>query len=191
MSEASLQDVVARLEITEVLHRYARAMDRMDAELALSCWHPGGTDDHAPLYSGSAEGFVEWLWPVHAAMVMTRHVISNILIEVDGDRAGTESYWTVTLRMTAEGGALHDIIGQGRYVDHFQRRNGVWAIVHRQSLHDWDRIDPVDRTMASEDAAVEVVPNNPDAAPKTVARDRSDYSYEVLLRRPQQGDTAG
>src|SRR6185436_9663893 len=90
VSEMSLQDVVARLEITEVLHRYARAMDRMDAELALSCWHPGGTDDHAPLYSGSAEGFVEWLWPVHAAMVMTRHVISNILIEVDGDRAGTE-----------------------------------------------------------------------------------------------------
>ena len=51
MTERQIAETHARLEIQDVLHRYARAMDRMDAELALSCWHPGGTDDHAPLYS--------------------------------------------------------------------------------------------------------------------------------------------
>lgn len=172
--------LAARAAIGDVLHRYARAMDRMDAALALSCWHPGGTDDHAPLFSGTAEGFLAWLWPVHAAMVVTRHAISNILIVLDGDQAGVESYWSVTLRMRDPAGALHDVFGQGRYLDRFERIDGVWAIRHRQSLHDWDRIDPVVATMADPHAPVAVVPNNPEVPPKTVARDRRDYSYAVL-----------
>ena len=52
----------------------------MDKALTLSCWHVGGTDDHAPLYKGSAKGFLDWLWPIHAEMVATRHVVGNILI---------------------------------------------------------------------------------------------------------------
>ena len=177
----TLEELSDRAAITDVVHRYARAMDRMDAELALSCWHPGGTDDHAPLFSGTAEGFVAWLWPIHAAMVVTRHVVTNILIVLDGASAGVESYWTVTLRMTGADGALHDVCGQGRYLDDFERIDGVWAIRHRQSLHDWDRVDPVIATMA--DAAATVAPDAAHVVPKTVARDRSDYSYSVLERR--------
>jgi hypothetical protein len=177
----TIEELADRAAITDVVHRYARAMDRMDAELALSCWHPGGTDDHTPLFSGTAEEFVAWLWPIHAAMLVTRHIVTNILIVLDGDRAGVESYWTVTLRMTGEDGALHDVIGQGRYVDDFERIDGIWAIRHRQSLHDWDRVDPVVATMA--DAAATVEHAAPQVAAKTVARDRSDYSYSVLERR--------
>ena len=182
----TMDELVARAEITDVIHRYARAIDRMDTELVLSCWHADGTDDHAPLFSGSAEGFVRWIWPLHAEMVVTRHVMSNILIEVDGDRAGAESYWTVTLRMTDQAGALHDILGQGRYVDTFERIDGVWAIRHRQSLHDWDRVDAVRCTMGDPSAPVAVVPNNPEVAAKPVARDRSDYSYTVLGGRERR-----
>jgi SnoaL-like domain len=183
MTEQQIAATHARLAIIDVLHRYARAMDRMDRELALSCWHDGGTDDHAPLYSGSAAGFVEWLWPVHAAMEVTRHVVTNALVEFDGaDRAGCESYWTVTLRLRGTDGLRHDIVGQGRYVDRFECIGGRWAIRHRQSLHDWDRIEPVGRTMLDADAPVNVVPNNPEVAPQRVARDRTDYSYSVLKR---------
>jgi hypothetical protein len=176
----NVEDVISHAAITDVLHRYARAMDRMDAELALACWHPGGTDDHAPLFAGTAVDFLEWLWPIHAGMKATRHVISNIVIVLDGDSAGVESYWTVTLRMADPDGALHDILGHGRYVDHFERIAGVWAIRHRQSLHDFDRVDPVVATMSDPAASVTVEANNPLAQPKTVARDRSDYSYSVL-----------
>lgn len=185
MNPQQMAETHARLEIHDVLHRYARAMDRMDAELALSCWHPGGTDDHAPLYSGSAEGFIEWLWPVHAAMEVTRHVVTNAIIEFDDpDRAGCESYWTVTLRMRGNDGLLYDVVGQGRYVDRFERIAGRWAIRHRQSLHDWDRIDAVERTMADPNPPATVAPNNPEVAPKRVARDRGDYSYTVLGAPP-------
>ena len=180
MNEDLLRDVQARQAITDVLYRYARSMDRMDAAMALSCWHPGGTDDHAPLYAGTAKGFIEWLWPVHAEMEVTRHVISNITIELNGDRAGAESYWTVTLRMKGTDGQRYDIIGQGRYVDTLECINGVWAIRHRQSLHDWDRIDAVGLTMADRSAPVAVDVNNPEVSPKISSRDRRDYSYEIL-----------
>ena len=67
-----------------------------------------------------------------------------------------------------------------RYVDRFERIDGVWAIRHRQSLHDWDRIDPVGARMGDAAAPIEVAANNPEVPPKTVARDRSDHSYAVL-----------
>jgi hypothetical protein len=175
----SAAEVAAKQAITEVIYRYCRGMDRMDRELTLSCWHPGGTDDHAPLYVGSAEGFVEWLWPVHAAMVCTRHVVSNVLIEVDGNTATSETYWTVTLRTKGTRG-LVDIVGGGRYLDRLECIGGKWAIRHRQSVHDWDRVDPVIETMSSSTAMPLIVPNNPDAKIAIAARDRSDPSYHYL-----------
>jgi len=152
-------------------------MDRMDADLALSCWHEGGTDDHAPLFAGTAEAFIGWLWPVHAAMETTRHVISNVLIELQGDKAGAESYWTVTLRVKKDGD-LYDVIGGGRYVDNFECIDGQWAIRHRQSLHDWDVVQKVGATMTT--AGPMLQPNNPEVAPKVSARDKTDYSYRVI-----------
>lgn len=178
------EEVAARLAITDVLHRYCRAMDRMDRELALSCWHVGGTDEHAPLFVGTAEGFVDWVWQIHDLMLLTRHVLSNIQIEVDGDRAWSESYWDVLLRVRDERG-MTDIMGGGRYLDYLECRDGLWAIVHRRSVHDWDRVDPVVRTMAEADA---VRPNNPDARLYPAMRDRRDPSYAFLGGHQTQFD---
>ncbi len=181
MQTEHLVELHAKQAITEVIHRYCRGMDRMDKELTLSCWHPDGTDDHAPLYAGSAEGFIEWLWPVHAAMISTRHVVSNILIEIKGDTAGSETYWTVYLRTPYDGG-VYDIIAGGRYVDTFECVNGTWAIRHRQSLSDWNRLEKVEKTLEEFVDNPVIIPNNPEVAPKTSARDHSDYSYTVLTR---------
>lgn len=180
MDAALLREVHAHQAITDVIYRYGRALDRMDAELALSCWHEGGTDDHAPLFAGTAKEFVEWVWPVHAAMEVTRHVISNIQIALDGDRAGVESYWTVTLRLAGADGLRYDVIGQGRYVDDFACLDDRWAMMHRRSIHEWDRVEPVGRTMADPDVPATVKANNPGAPLTLPRRDRDDYSYGVL-----------
>jgi len=179
---AAIEEAVAKLAITDVLHRYSRGLDRMDREMTLSCWHPGGTDSHGPTYTGSAEGFVEWLWPVHGAMEVTRHVVTNIIIEVNGDKAGSECYWTLTLRMKGSDGVRYDLMGQGRYVDQLERIDGVWAIRHRQSIGDWGRIEPVRLEFGSGGLPEFIKPNNPEAASPTWARDKSDYSYTVLKR---------
>jgi len=178
----NLEEMESRFAITDVLHRYARGLDRMDKAMTLSCWHAGGTDDHAPMYAGSAAGFIEWLWPVHASLEMTHHNISNILIDVDGDRAGSECYWHVTLRKNVDG-VWWDSISQGRYVDRFERIDGVWAIRHRQSLHDWNRTEKLALRRGDQGLPVIVVPNNPEVSPPPNRRDLGDYSYQVLKRR--------
>ena len=38
--------VVAKQDITDVLMRYCRAVDRIDAALLRSCYHPDATEDH-------------------------------------------------------------------------------------------------------------------------------------------------
>src|ERR1700756_5417483 len=87
--------LVAKQQITEVLYRRARAGDRRDVELALSCYHPGATENHEG-FSGPAADFVEgvsMISPDSAAPVIGLwHFISNILIELDGDTAEVESY---------------------------------------------------------------------------------------------------
>jgi hypothetical protein len=172
-------EIAARLAITDVLHKYCRSMDRMDRPLALSCWHPGGTDEHTPLFSGTGAEFVDWVWKIHEPMVLTRHQLSNILIEVDGDEAWSESYWQVLLRIERDGG-LVDLWSGGRYVDHLRAIDGRWAFVHRRSVHDWDHVLPVSMTMANFPGPALVEIAAPDAPLYPSARSTADPSYQAL-----------
>lgn len=175
----NFEELAAKFAITEVIHTYCRGIDRMDRALTLSCWHPGGTDDHAPLYSGSAEGFAEWLWPVHRDMVVTRHVCTNTLIELHADKAGAETYWSLVLQVT-HNGALFDIIAGGRYIDNLECIAGAWAFRHRHSILDWHRVDAVERTLADFANPPLIPPNHVPSTITIGARDRSDYSYGVV-----------
>ena len=174
-----LAEWLAKQSITELLHRYCRALDRMDRDLALSCWHEGGTDEHTPLFSGTGADFVDWVWKLHAPMKLTRHVLTNILIEVDGEQAWSESYWTVLLRLE-RGGKLIDIWGGGRYLDHHRLASGRWAFVHRRSVHDWDRVAPLDVTMENFPGPPLIEPQAPNAPLYAASRDRDDPSYQAL-----------
>ncbi|MEL7452033.1 MAG: nuclear transport factor 2 family protein [Pseudomonadota bacterium] len=173
-----IQALLDKQAITEVLYRYCRGLDRMDKPLSLSCWHPGGTDDHAPLFKGTAEGFLDWLWPVHAAMEATRHVVSNITIELAGDKAATECYWNLHLRIP-QGDKVYDLIGEGRYLDNFEKIDGVWAIRHRASVGDMMQVYEKQLDM-TEISPPLIMPNNLEAASVNWARDPSDYSYELF-----------
>lgn len=174
--DAEIRQLLDKQAITEVIWRYCRGMDRMDRDLTLSCWHPGGTDDHAPLYKGTAEGFVEWLWPVHAAMQATRHLVSNITIELDGDQAATESYWYVHLRIPRDGD-VYDLVGEGRYLDRFEKIGGVWAIRHRTSISCMTRATRYDAPAFDPPL---IVPNNPECSPASWSRDDADFSYRLF-----------
>ena len=51
-------------------------------------------------------------------------------------RAISEAYVTVCLRNEVEPGHVVDIVGRGRYVDRWSRRDGRWAIDHRRYVDD-------------------------------------------------------
>ncbi|MFC1821282.1 nuclear transport factor 2 family protein [Thermodesulfobacteriota bacterium] len=173
-----LGELLDKQAITEVIYRYCRGIDRMDRELTLSCWHPDGTADYGVLFAGLGSGFVEWIWPVHAEMEHTQHTIKNILIEVEGDKAASESYFIVYLRVKNDEGTF-DIIGTGRYVDHFERRSDLWKISHRQVVYDWNRTEKVTSHFPVSTA---IPPNNPAGTTLRGMRNREDYSYRALKR---------
>lgn len=123
--------------IRETLYRYCRGVDRMDRALTRSCWHADGSADYRGMFTGGADALLDWMWKLHAAMETHSHQVTNVLIEVAGERAASESYVTVALRSQAGKQPARDILTRGRYVDRWSRRAGRWAIDHRIYLNDW------------------------------------------------------
>lgn len=153
-----------REAIVDQLYRYCRAMDRIDHALGYSVWHEDGTADYGPdIYIGSGRGFVDHVCAQHARTLGHSHQLSNIVLEIDGDKAASESAVTATLRIERDG-KLMQIMVWSRYVDTWSKRGGRWAIDHRIAINDFDEIR-------------EVTPLRPT---KRGSRDRADPSYAVL-----------
>ena len=91
------------------------------------------------------------------------HQVSNIIIELDGDNAGSESYVTATLRMVRDD-RLVEMRVISRYLDTWSRRNGRWAIDHRIAVMEMDELRAVTPMKAHDQAR----------------RDRTDPSYRIL-----------
>ena len=168
-------DVEAKQAITDVIYRYCRALDRRDRELADTVWHPDGTADFGVTYSGPASGLLDQFWDNHAKLLGHSHQVTNILVEVDGDRAGSESYAIGTLWDLPESRVLTSMVTFGRYFDRWSRRDGVWAIDHRRFVYDVVFLTPPDAGGLLGRLTAERDPR------QTAGRhDRTDPSYEVL-----------
>ena len=134
-----LGDLLDRAAIREVLVRYCRAADRCDEELLRSCYHQDALDRHGR-FCGPAGDFASWVIEVQrTSSVTTQHAVSNVVIELDGPVAWVESAFTAThVRPPGDGfGEPFLDTFWGRYVDRFEKRDGVWAIASREVVHDW------------------------------------------------------
>lgn len=133
----------AREQITEVLYRYARGNDRADEAAIRSCFHPDSTHQHGS-FKGLSSDFVPFAMKIITGLKTCTHMITNVSIDVVGDRAVSECYFLAHHRRRkkdAEG--EEDFFLKGRYLDKFEKRDGLWKIVHRRGLHDFARVfDP-------------------------------------------------
>ena len=141
-----------KLECAELVTRLARAIDRCDAALLASLFHPDATDDHG-LFKGTAAEFVAWVIPLLKSMKQTQHVIGQCLIEVDGDSAAGESYFVAHHTVAGPDGDVFSLAA-GRYLDRFERRGGVWKISHRQAVYDWNSAAPSSDSFNRDDPAM-------------------------------------
>jgi hypothetical protein len=140
---SGLQEVADRQAITDQLYRYCRAMDRIDHELGYSIWHADGTADYGKdVFQGTGRGFIDHVCRQHSGLLHHSHQVTNIIIELDGDRAGSEAYVTATLRMKREGELLQMTV-LSRYIDRWSKRERRWAIDHRVTVMDMDEIRKV------------------------------------------------
>jgi len=127
--EARLREVVDRHEIWQVMLRYGRGLDRLDVELVRSCYFDDCIEDHGH-YVGDPDGFIEWANAISRRYESTQHAVLNHYCELDGDDAYCETYY----HFTAVSQAPPHFMSTGRYIDHFQRRNGEWRIANRVTI---------------------------------------------------------
>jgi len=138
-----MRSLADRQAITDAIYRYCRSMDRIDVELGYSIWHEDAVADYGEdIYIGSGRGFIDYVCEQHRRAVAHSHQVTNIIIELDGERAGSESYVTSTLRVL-RGEQLKQITVWGRYIDQWSRRNGRWGIDKRIAIRDFDEVRDV------------------------------------------------
>ncbi|HEV7978454.1 nuclear transport factor 2 family protein [Amycolatopsis sp.] len=174
----SLERLADRAEIEDVMHRWCRAVDRLDFDLMRTVFHPDAVDSHGPsVFEGGVEELISWISGRHSSIPFCLHSLSNMLIEFAGpDTAVVETNVMSVQRLSEEGDPairVHEGVPGGhgmqmlafaRYADRFERRGGEWRIQHRVMI--------LDSQLLIEGGEGEL------ASGITIGRrDRTDYSY--------------
>lgn len=131
----TVQALADRHDIMDCLNRYGRGLDRRDADLLRSAFHPDATDHHGSRmeYHPAAETLIADWERRDADRTFSQHLILNTRIELDGDSAHAETYFQLVFGLRpgtrSEESPLR-VVG-GRYADRFERRDGEWRIARR------------------------------------------------------------
>ncbi len=181
MSDQQLTELLDKQTISDVIMTYARAIDRLDEDMLRSVFHADSQHAHGfvgpssdpsiPSKPGEPGDFVAYAFDVLNTHIRTHHQLGNIFIELEGDNAYAETYFTAVHRMRPKGDPMAapnaydtemDFLVGGRYLDRFQKRDGVWKISHRTGLTDWMRTEPP-TTQGFDDIPAELTGHRGDA----------------------------
>ncbi|KRF10454.1 nuclear transport factor 2 family protein [Nocardioides sp. Soil796] len=120
----------AHSAIRAVLARYVRGVDRLDADLIRSCYHPDAYEVHG-VFNGNAHEFATWRV---RQTFRSHHVLSESAIRLDGDRAFVETPHAAVVHVdldTPEHSGIIEARSSGWYLDVFTREDDRWLIKHR------------------------------------------------------------
>ena len=137
---ADIAEAIARLKIADMLTRYSRGIDRCDIDTLLQSFWADGTCD----YGSGVTNAHDWARATVAAlktMHRTQHATSNMAIDIEGDKARAETYCQAYHEIDGPDGRIEMVVG-GRYLDRIERRDGVWKILSRVYVMDWNRNIP-------------------------------------------------
>lgn len=144
-----LDAVEARGNVIDILFAYARANDRKDEALLRSCFWPESTHRHGR-FDGTSTDFIDFAFGIISGILYSTHHISNVTVEVDGDRAFSECYYFAHHRRPKpeDGETEFDAFFEGRYIDLHERRDGVWKIIQRRGVSDYSMVVPASDSFA-------------------------------------------
>ena len=131
-------EVADRLAITDVLTKHSRGVDRADGDLLKTAYWPDAEVAYGR-FNGAAHEFCENLPSSIKRYAATQHRVTNISVDFNGDDAVVESYVTAYHYFAADDAPHTEMTYLGRYVDHMQRRGGVWKIKFRRVVMDWNQ----------------------------------------------------
>ena len=126
---SDLQSIADRLEIDDLLTKYAFFLDDRDFESLKHLFVPGARMDYSVSggIAGDRDEVVPWLTETVSSFPMSEHVITNRLIVLDGDEASSRSYLYNPMGLPD---GRTTFLG-GRYHDRFVRTHEGWRFAER------------------------------------------------------------
>jgi 3-phenylpropionate/cinnamic acid dioxygenase small subunit len=129
----STANIVDRLAVSDVLVRYATALDSRDWELLASCFTDGARLDYDTSGVFGRDDFLEHCRIGLARMKATQHCVTNHVISLDGDHAHSTSY--VIAQHVRENDVTFTL--GGTYHDDLVRSGDDWQIASRRFVTSW------------------------------------------------------
>jgi SnoaL-like domain len=136
-------ELADRSELTELAYRYASAVDGRDRDAFLAVFHregrlstfaPNATEPFA-VQTGHEE--LAWIPGVmRDRFAATMHVMTNHLLEIEGDTATGTVYCSARHLFPNPMGGM-DLVVLIRYEDRYRRDEGVWRILDREIHFLW------------------------------------------------------
>jgi ketosteroid isomerase-like protein len=126
-TESAIRAIQDRIDITEVLYRYASTIDKFDYDglrttLADDVWAQYGNAD--PVEGGGA--LQAWIKEMTANVVWQHHLLSVYHVEIDGDNAKALVYHTS--HQLFDDDPAHAKLLVGRYHNELRREDDGWKI---------------------------------------------------------------
>ncbi|MES2700087.1 MAG: nuclear transport factor 2 family protein [Pseudomonadota bacterium] len=128
-----------RQAISDIIARYAWALDTGDVEGFVACFCYDGTlvwDAFEEPQSWHGEAALRHFAAFFRALPSSagrQHHVSNTVIEATPQGASAKSYVAVALR---QGDGPHALHVMGWYEDHFRQQDGHWRLAER-TIRDW------------------------------------------------------
>ena len=137
----TVEELLAKQEITDLVGRYMRGLDRLDKTLLRSTFHDDASTDYG-FFQGGPDDFVEMAYNALKGHSANHHMIGQVNIELESDTlAFGEVYFQAFHRIVTDD-EERDLFISGRYVDRYEKRDGEWKFAFRSEVNDWARNDP-------------------------------------------------
>jgi hypothetical protein len=138
------QNMTDITEIRDLIERWAVYRDALMWDKFREIWHPEGRMK-ATWSESTYEEFIARTEEGVKHGLNILHILGGSAIEVNGTRAISMTKMIILQRAEVEG-VLCDVSSYARHYDLWEKREGRWGLVSRETITDKDRIDPVDNT---------------------------------------------
>lgn len=131
--EADLRYVADRIAIADLLARYSTAIDTKNFALLDDVFTEDGIGDYSAAggIRGNRAEIKDWLGAALGIFSVVQHLVTNVTVELDGDRATSTCYLFNPLGWAAEGGRTEMLFCGGIYRDRLVRTPKGWRIRER------------------------------------------------------------
>ena len=133
------EEISDRLEIEQVMVKYVWALDAKEFDALRDVFTADAQVDYTESggIAGPATEFIPWVAKMLSAFPMTQHLLMNVDITLDGDRATARSACYNPMGAATREGPLHHFFIGIEYHDEIVRTADGWRIARRVEKQRW------------------------------------------------------